>query len=61
MTTETVFCSPLLCGILGVFFDIFGRYRGTFYFAGITVLLSAVVFYPVGRVSRWEKRRLLKK
>jgi hypothetical protein len=41
----------------GLLFDIFGDFHTTFYFAGSSVLLSAFICYPLGRINRWEKMR----
>lgn len=46
------FCDVNMAGLL---FDIFGDYHITFYFAGSSILLSAFICYPLGRINRWEK------
>nr|CAH0099431.1 unnamed protein product [Daphnia galeata] len=54
--TATIIGIPLA----GLLFDIFGDYQITFYFAGSSILLSAFICYPLGRINRWEKLHNLK-
>lgn len=41
----------------GFFIDLTGSYDTSFYVAGALILLSAVMCYPVGKISRWENCR----
>lgn len=41
----------------GLFYDIFGDYKASFYIAGSFVLASAFFCYPLGWINQWEKTR----
>ncbi|KAB0802053.1 hypothetical protein PPYR_04239 [Photinus pyralis] len=42
----------------GEFFKVTGSYDASFYLSGSLILASAVICYPLGIISRWEKRKL---
>jgi hypothetical protein len=48
------FCMEHVC--IGSLHDTLGDYHGAFYLAGSSILLSAFLCYPLGRINRWEKR-----
>ncbi|XP_059351355.1 LOW QUALITY PROTEIN: monocarboxylate transporter 13-like [Daphnia carinata] len=48
----TLFGTP----VAGFLYDSLGDYHGAFYLAGSSVLLSALICYPLGIINRWEKR-----
>jgi hypothetical protein len=41
---------------IGLLYDTLGDYHGAFYLAGSSILLSAFVCYPLGKINHWEKK-----
>ena len=44
----------------GFFYDLTGDFNNSFHFAGVIILASAVLLYPLNCIDRWQKRRTKK-
>ena len=43
--------------IVGLLYDIYGRYNVPFYFAGGAMLLSGILSMPLRKLSQWERKK----
>lgn len=43
--------------VAGYLREITGDYKWSFYFSGISLIVSGLVFIPLKKVNEWEKRK----